>query len=130
MDTITMLKKFAEVQGIDVSEVDKFMNSFKNPSTLDELLEFPESMLTHSKYINDIPFELSEFITKEIEPRRCQVVKLDRVADFINDRIGWEEMQLEKGKIDKETFEENVRQFKIAEKQIIETKFGSVVNDW
>lgn len=121
MDRIKFLKSFAESQGIDLKEVDKFLAQWEEPMTLDDLLNTPDDALNHIDYISYLDEPIHTFITEEMWCERHQTVTLERVVNSLEDRI------MDAIERDDEEVLEELRE---VEKCIIETKFGSVVYDW
>lgn len=121
MDGIELLRAFAESQSIDSKEVDKFLAQWEEPTTLEDLLNTPYDALNHISYITYLDEPLHTFITDDMWCEKYETVSLERVAEFLKECI--------KEAID-ENNEERLEELREVEKNIIETKFGSVEYDW
>jgi len=133
-NSIELLKLFAQSQGIDIREVDKFMNSFDTPKTLADLANLPTDLLEHYDYITHVPQPLQDFISDEMTPEKYETVDLDQVLECIDDRRYHLEDEDPNGyyrkKFTDEEIAEKLKNLVEVEKCVIATKFGSVENDW
>lgn len=121
MNDLKLLYSFAEEQGIDKTTVDKFLSKWDNPTTIEELLEVPEELLTHHDYISTLSGALRDFIVEDLEMMRYERINLESVTELLADHRGYEE---ENGKD-----EEKLKFYEEVEKQILADKFGSVTYD-
>lgn len=127
MNGIELLKEFAKEQGINQSEVDKFLSKWNNPKTLEELMQLPYDMLNHESYITWLGEPLKSFISNDMWNDRYETIELDTVVDILQDRIYDAE---EDEDISEEEREKKLARYREIEKYIIDSKFGSVVYDW
>jgi hypothetical protein len=125
MDAITLLKEFAQSKGISEKEVLEFLSKYDNPQTIEDLLKLPHDMLNHEPYISYLEEPLKDFIKEHIAYDRYETIDLEQVIDRINDI----KYDLEEDEDEKDN-EEMLETLKEVEKQIISSKFGSVVYDW
>lgn len=129
MNSIDLLKAFAKEQGISLKEVDRFLEQFNKADSIKDLLKMPKDTLNHIHYISYISEPLRGFI-EESEYSRYETISLQDVAEKLLESMEYFEDELNKGNISKENYEEEIKPFKEIEKQILNEKFGSVVNDW
>lgn len=129
MKTIEYLKLFAQEQGIDVNEVSRFLNKYKNPQTLDDLLAMPSDMLNHLRHTTDLDEAIKEYIFA-FNPRRYETIELDRLVDDLRDNMNYHKYRFEEGKMPQVEFDEKMKLLRAVEQKMIETKFGSVVINW
>lgn len=125
MDAITLLKEFAESKGISEKEVREFLSKYDNPKTMEDLFKLPHDMLNHETYISYLEEPLKNFITEYLAYDRYETIDLETVIDRIED-MRYDLAESEDQKDNEEMFET----LKEVEKQIISSKFGSVVYDW
>jgi len=139
-ETTELLKDFAKSQGINVKEVDKFLSEYNSPKTLNDLQKVPEGLLEHINYITYVQQPLKSFISNEMWCDRNETVDLETVIDCLYDRVydlldedddfDLDEVGIENVKADDEEKREKLEEFQAIAKQLVDTKFGSVVYDW
>lgn len=125
-----VLIQFARENKVDLAAVDKFLGVDVTPTTLEELLNIPEHQLKHYKDIAYIGSNISTFLQEEMEPSRHAKVTLARIVDFLNDEIARVLKAHEDGHIDEEDCGYTMDYYEEVKKELIETKFGSVIFDW
>lgn len=125
MDAITLLKEFAQSKGISEKEVREFLSKYDNPSTMEDLFKLPHDMLQHEPYLSWVKEPLQSFIADHIAYDRYETISLGQVVERMEDiKCDLEEDE------DQKDNEEMLETLKEVEKQIISSKFGSVVYDW
>jgi len=139
-ETIELLKEFAKAQGIEVSEVHKFLEEHNSPKTLNDLMKVPEGLLNHISYISYTPQPLKSFISDEMWCERYMTIDLERVVDCLYDRVydlfyededfDLDEIGIENVKADDEEKREKLEEYQAIAKCLVDEKFGSVVYDW
>jgi len=133
-NSVELLKLFAKSQGINVEEVYKFMDSFGEPKTLEELANIPNDLLEHYDYISSVPQPLKDFISDEMYPERYQTIDLDQVLEIIDDRRY--NLQDEdpdsyyRKRLTEEQIADKLKNLDEVEQCVIDNKFGSVEYDW
>jgi len=123
MDMVEVMEEFAKEHGIETDEVNKFLKRFKNPTTLEELMDFPHDMLKHTKYATFLDDTIKKFIDCEIAKNRYETITLKTVMKELNHR---------KSHLDEEDedYEKDLKKIKKVEEALLATKFGSVVWNW
>ena len=140
MDTVKLLKQFAREHGINHFEVDKFLEKFSNPKTLEDVINLPHDMQTHHNFISYVGEPLKSYIMNRIyDGNRYETLKVDSLVDYLYDSaydlldadnmdidgVGFENLQtsIEESK-------EELENLKAIAQHIVKTRFGSVVLDW
>lgn len=112
-----ILYEFAEKFNLNYNEVDKFLEEkFNNTKTADDLLLLPTDALKHHTYWNSAPSFVRDFISSNLCVNRYETVTLAMVSEKLNE-------MLEDGDVDEYYCEFIVR-------ELVDIKFGSVLNDW
>lgn len=140
MDAIQLLKQFAEKQGIDVKEVDKFVKEISTVKTLNDVVNLPHDMQKHVDYITYLQDPLKSFISDEMyDGQRYETIDVEQVIDILYDRMYYllddddldiEEVGFENLTTDDEDKKKELEKLKAVGQHIIDIKFGSVTMDW
>ncbi|QIW89727.1 hypothetical protein PQE71_gp045 [Bacillus phage Izhevsk] len=142
MDAIQLLKQFAEKQGIDVKEVDKFVKEMSTANTLADVVKLPHDMQKHVDYITYLQDPLKSFIQEEMYNNRYETITVDEVIDILYDRTYYlldadneldldiDEIGFENLTTDDEDKKKELEKLKAVGQHIIDIKFGSVTMDW
>ncbi|UUV46872.1 hypothetical protein [Bacillus phage vB_BanS-Thrax4] len=140
MDAIQLLKQFAEKQGIDVKEVDKFVKEVGTVKTLNDVVNLPHDMQKHVDYITYLQDPLKSFISDEMyDGQRYETIDVEQVIDILYDRMYYllddddldiEEVGFENLTTDDEDKKKELEKLKAVGQHIIDIKFGSVTMDW
>ena len=130
MDATELLKAFARSQGIDIKRVDKFLNKFNTPKTLEELMGMPHDLLNHEDYITSIKEPLKSYIKEELDPSRHETITLERLGEALLDDISYTKTKFSEGKISEDDYLEKIEHIEEVKKEAIRIKFGSVEYDW
>lgn len=141
MSVENILKEFATLHNIDLKEVNKFMERYNNPKTLNGLINLPESMRKNIDYITRVDEPLKSFISDELWCERYMTKDLDDVVDSLYDRIYYllrdenpdldlDVVGVENLTTENEDKKEQLEKLKAVAKSLVEQKFNSVVYDW
>lgn len=126
--------KFAKANGLGSAEVNSFLEQYNQPKTLEDIQKIPENLLTHYDWIGEPHKAIYEFIREEMYLERHQTVDLESLLDSWYDKLydvtGHDNIDgVEIENYDNKAQQEITVLLEVRD-AIIETKFGSVVNDW
>lgn len=121
MDSKLLLTLFAKENGIDEAKVVKFLKKFEDPTTLEELLQYPQDLLNHKKHIGFLSGIMEQFLEQYVCPERHETVTLQKMVDTI--------VRVRK-QAHAEQDKNELAIMRRVEREIINEKYGSIKYDW